>query len=898
MKSIETRAQFAGEGLTAQSNPSTLEVRGTIFMPEGSEEIPQQNPKGPPVYKDIVPESAMQSKERIETETFLGGRIEIKGPEDEALARSFWEKFYKQQGKILDELPAEDRSTVEMAIKEGILPRLSGGAPGIDLTGITDLEIRNWGNQFNRHLTSTGESSEVLRELWRDLAGKTIRPEQEGDKNLLLQKIDEVIVSRRTQEIQDAIDARNVALQERFGFYLQPADIVILKEDPVKWLDAQFDVLYKLAQEGQELTSPIINNLQTVASEAMRYVQYNNPDFMDEFQRMFTTRFHLIQMRAVIGYKGIEGIKQAAYSLQAHGLMRGMSLEEGRVGAMFNRLNELLEDERLKSENMHVFPETVNRLQDELIEEQDKLRDKGGIFAGKKREDIVRAVRTAFDIFVSSQRMAVIVARGKHLTGLDAYFADPASGPLNVYNLEDLLTGKFGIYNIYEEEILKEIKLDMARDSLVKKGINPNSVSEQDRIDLGRRLFRDIFAVPDFFSSGWRIEGVLYALEERLGEEVAKDLALFMRLKFAPENGREKIWEKIAIYRPEEVIRLFRERDNGRLNILYDRLGNIDNTLTPTADEKAREITVYDKFKDKYAAALKILREQGFQKDIPEQINMANLTQDQKELLNTALENQQAGDKVVEMFIQMQTYIKEQNLINSLVNDIKFEDIYTRTLLTDDALLDKLESDKWRTGDEERTVMPLSKRYGADQGGDAYVRIWNDTENAMRAGQNLVKFIKTENGEKRSEFAMEFADAASLYNGEEQRAKGIRYTIGTFLNLSKSDFIWDALGVGKLPFRKAMSKIEKIYGPQAYPMSRDELRRHLDQIHSILVFHADTEEKKIEAAHFYKDLEGLLEVTPKDAVKRRSVSLLFYLILAAIIEGYEVTGLKEVTGKK
>ena len=72
----------------------------------------------------------------------------------------------------------------------------------------------------------------------------------------------------------------------------------------------------------------------------------------------------------------------------------------------------------------------------------------------------------------------------------------------------------------------------------------------------------------------------------------------------------------------------------------------------------------------------------------------------------------------------------------------------------------------------------------------------------------------------------------------------------------------------------------------------------MDQIHSILVFHANTEEEKLEAARFYKDLEGLLEVTAKDAVKRRAASLLFYLILAAIIEGYELSGVKEVTGKK
>lgn len=883
--------------LTGNTNPSTLEVRGNIFMAEpGSphREPPKIN-QGLPIDRDITQKPTPDK---------------IQG------------KWEEELGMPFEKMPDDMRQVVGLLKKDGILPgSIAGGAPDIDMTGINDLEIRNFGNQYNRHLTNAGETSEVLRDLWKDLVNKSVRPEQEAERNLLLQRMDESIARARQQEKKEAEDraaAQESKREERFGFYLQSEDLDILRVNPVKWLDSQFDTLYNLAQEGQELSSPVINNMQTVVSEAIRYIQYNRPEELDQFQRLFTIRFNLIQMRTTIGYKSIQNIQETAYKLQVHGLMYGLSLEEGRVGKMFNRLHEMLEDRRLNSEKFHVTPELINRLQDDLIKEQADLSEIGGIFAVKAIEgetepdrkkrieaDVRRAVRTAFDILVSSQRMAVIVARGKHLTENDAYFSDPASGPLNVYNLEELLTEKFGIFNVQEQELLRQMKLDMADNHLKKNKLGVHSMSEEEREDLGKRLFRDLFAVPDFFTSGWRIKGVVDALEERLGKEKAKEFALFMRLrnsknklededkKKLPEDQPElkrDVWNKIAKYRPEEIMRLFRERDQGRLVNLDKEILEIDDLLQSEEGE-----TVYDKFKHKYGKALNTLREQGFEKDAPEQTDMANLTAGQKELVRKLLiGDPEAGDKVVKIFTKMQERIGKENMIDDLMTDSKFEDIYTRTLVLDDALLNKLELDTWNG----EAVTPLSKRYGADQGGDALVRVWNDTANAIKAGQSLIGFIKTENGEKRGEQALAFADAAAQYNGEQNRAKIVRFTMGTFLNLSKQDFMWDALGVGKLPFRRAMSKIEEIYGPQAHPMSRDELRAQLDNLHSVLVYHSNDEKGMKTATEFYRDLEVLLEVTAMDATKRRAVSLLFYLILAAMLEGYELSGIKQASGGK
>ena len=54
--------------------------------------------------------------------------------------------------------------------------------------------------------------------------------------------------------------------------------------------------------------------------------------------------------------------------------------------------------------------------------------------------EIKRAIGTAYDVFVSSQRQAVITARGKTFARRRCLLFRCCGGPLNVHNLEDLLT--------------------------------------------------------------------------------------------------------------------------------------------------------------------------------------------------------------------------------------------------------------------------------------------------------------------------------------------------------------------------------------------------------------------------------------------------------------------------
>lgn len=899
--------EFEG-GLTRQPNNFTLKSEGRFMsnqpgVGEG-QPIAEQRPTG-----------QNDSNSPLWFKTAVAGQTEQ--PDTDWVQKEA-EDLAREKGLDPKTLPTEVMGAFKKHIRErGHSLGAMNVPPGLfDPGQFTNLSLKDVANTINavnrvdqRFLERRKETIEKLIESG-GLIGPDIQEARDflanitGLENSLAQQI-----SRQGQE-------------ERFGFYLQPKDIEILREPggPIKWLDTQFDVLYRSVQQGQELNAPVVNNLQTVASEAIRYLTYNfDPKVLDEFQTQFTIRFHLMSMRVAISYRtGVDQVKQQALSLGAHGLFEGFAMQDGKVGEVFNRFCELLDDQRRATgKTNHITPEIANNLQDKVIQEQENLARKGiGPFAsdeaGIRTANIIRSVRLAYDVFVSSQRQAVIVARGRHLTSNEAYFSDPASGILNVYNLEDLLTQKFGFFSVYDDEFLRRIKLDMARESIKKnKKDHPEygNLSEKEKLDLGTRLFRDIFAVPDFFTSGWRIQGLLGALEERLvarfgereGKERAKQMALFMRLKSSYtkkdykteewQDDRKEVWENIAKFRPEEIVGLFRERagNDSRLTDLFRNDVFVRNNVTG-----------YDQFKNKYGIIIRHLREKGY-KDF-KQLNIGGngFSQEEKNDIARYFDgDQRVANELIEMYKLMTVF--GQDSIEDLIHGNKFEDIYTRTINVDDALLSELEKTELTYRDEngnlitKRGFTPLSQKYAADHGGDALVRIWSDTEQAVNGAKGLVNYIRDQ--EKKPDNAIAFAEAISQYNGLSGRAKCIRFTIGTFLALSKKDLFWDAAALEKLPFRLPMSEIEKIYGTAAKPMGRDEILDQIDKINTLLVaaLHTKAREgelspedfkKELEKAHeMKKDLREVAEVTALDIAKTKTLGVLLFLILAVIAEG-------------
>ena len=98
----------------------------------------------------------------------------------------------------------------------------------------------------------------------------------------------------------------------------------------------------------------------------------------------------------------------------------------------------------------------------------------------------------------------------------------------------------------------------------------------------------------------------------------------------------------------------------------------------------------------------------------------------------------------------------------------------------------------------KRGIVPLSKMFGTDKGGDAYVRIWNDTANGMKAGQSLVGFMKNvehdeENDKKQQELlVMQCTSIMENYG----RAK-YKVHQAAFLIASLQDLMSDSAGISK-----------------------------------------------------------------------------------------------------
>ncbi len=693
---------------------------------------------------------------------------------------------------------------------------------------------------------------------------------------------------------------------DRFGFYLQKKDLDLLRTEPMAWLENQFDTLYQVADEGQELNSPVVSNIQNVWTEAVRYLQDIKSDahVQSEFASSFLIRLNLIFMRSAIDHRSIESAKEMSQRLQAHGLLTALSFEGGRVQKMYSRLSEALEDKRLAAPNFHVDAEMISKLQSDLQQEQIDLAQEGfGAWgadyekyiaertsdkADEKERDaikevarktigrgILRATRTAYDAFVVSQRQGVIVARGHTFKDGDVYISDPI-GIFNIYNYEDLLTGKFSLFNETELQFQDEIKLGIARDKLSKTDFK--KLSEEERLDYGKRVLRDLYGVADFFSSGWRIKGfqkTIKAILESKGIDAAKeeDFGLFLRLK----EKREKThgtWEKIAEIRPEEIVRLYRERADEHPE-LKDTLDRFFKGHAFDGFREADSAKTYDKFKREFGPVIQYLRQKGYDEFRALKIGTEGFTNEEKRMITSYLGSEKA-DKLEQMFAELTTVADKENIREDLMKNEKFEDIYTRVMLVDDALLDKLETP------EDKNITPVSKYWSSEVGGDGLVRNFNDTEHAIKAANAYFKFIEESDPGEKVKAGLTAAEEASTYGGQDVKVDALQYTVGTLFKLSKIPIALESLGVAKLPFRKAMNRMQQIYGPSWKNWSSDELRAEADKLRDHFISIPGGKGEKV-----FKKIEKLWSIKGLDFAKRRALSLFLFLILASIVEmGY------------
>ncbi len=822
------------------------------------------------------------------------------------------------------------------------------------------------------------------------------------------------------------------ARSERIGLYLQDDDRSQLMVDPQGWMDKKFDLLYLAAQSGQELDSQVLQGIQGLVGEANQFLSRRFEKAaemgdiaerdryqvsLDLFNRTFATRINLLVGRVVIDRRsGMEQIAGAWGKLRAEGLIGSLSFDNARVGAMFNRMDEFLEDIRLGEggEKAHLTTKMVSNMQKRIEEEQFQLAHKDvGVFAEEARHirklykinepgtreeikarqinadealraEVRRAVRTAYDVFVNSQRLAIISARGRHLEGTDAYLSDPG-GAFSFFNSQDLLIEKYGILNKPQREFMEYIQMDMAESEEYPDPKEKGTLTQKQLKERGKHLYRDLSAAPDFFSSSWRVKVILqqiedvtrYKLENELivddllknrrseeisGSEVlenfrdfmsmrlgavdltglseeqearlkrdmvrdfvrgnntyedghlisgltidqrkgyiqglvsedqaiqlgkdarikAKDFALFMQIRqpgpayeaFGEEGNelqkkawRENAWKKVVQYKPEEIMRIVRER--------MDPEYGPDKAFLDKANAVFSEVGgSYDEFKKKYGAVIKSIREDGFREGAGRQINFGTgegLTTEQKEIINKVMGGPDHAEKVIRTYGHMQEFINSNGVISSLTKSWRYEDLYTRTITVDDALLSDLEYVPQNSG-----LTRISQVWTNEGGADALQRNGNDFKNNEVAARHQLEVTTKESEDEILKASEAHAHATGQYNGPDSTARVFRYGYGSELRFGLQNRFVDVLQIGKLPFRLSSSKREDVRGPGMKPLTSEEGRGKIDHVMGML-------EGSNDHGKYLHQLEKLLRADAASRMKDRLYGAMFYILLAMMI---------------
>lgn len=522
------------------------------------------------------------------------------------------------------------------------------------------------------------------------------------------------------------------------------------------------------------------------------------------------------------------------------------------------------------------------------------------------RQTITRSVRFAYDLLICSQRDAVIASRGSvDINDIERFRSDPTG--INAYNLETFLISKFGLLNYEEQEFFDDIKVELARNELrYNKKKSPSEIGAMSKHELeaiGTELFKDLFAVPDLYSSGWRMDAIAKGLNARLGEERAQNLALFMRLRQGNDDQRREIWNKIGIYYPEEIARIIREKRannpefvgcfNNDLFTPKDRNGN---QLPDKADGIEKVQFRYDNFRERFDPVIRYLREENLNKYITggtdQLLDLTHLSQEQIEAVDNAL-YAGAAEELQAMYAQLQSTLNTKDMRNMLVSDVRFKDIYTRVMRVDDIPLALLQ-------DTKGNHASISSELASQPGNDALVRAWGDTNIAQEAAQKLVAFLKGgPMGDKgldgKIHTAEEFAEKVGAYNGVDAAAEMVRSTAGSLLLMAEEKPILDYLGINHLPFNLPVSRTQEIFGPGAKSLTRGEIQEMMFHLQERLMKAGHSEEQAHEIVNQLKERLG---VTRADMVKMQIVALFILLLLAAASISIDVVDLKGMTSGK
>jgi hypothetical protein len=793
---------------------------------------------------------------------------------------------------------------------------------------------------------------------------KTENPAASEEAQELINYLDNV-----RKDVEDIQANTTREARSTFQLSLTTEDMDSLQTNPMEWLDNQFDRLYSVATEGQELDSPIVGAIQNQVEAASRFLGTtaegkSKPELIQQFNAGFINRLNLLFARSSIEQRNMEGISGLSKRIQAHGILNTLTFENNLVNKMHNRINEVYDDIRITLPQQHITPEEHAQIQQKVIDEYYKLVNSDeellkelGIteyMSDTRKEKIAkasikRAVRTAYDHFVASQREAVIVARGEALPtekSLEGILADP-SGLFMMFNYEQLLVSKFNLLNHAQAEFFSAIKRRYAEsvlktkfekeggsiDSWVRERVNTDpsikeeahehhmSLKDAALVSYGTDLIKDLMLVNDFYSSPWRLDQFMKQLDEYMlyqfalkkGVKIsdldegdrknalkqAGDFALFMRLRqihgsttTPPKEkpaAKEAVWGKIATYRPEDIVRLFREHEgldsNGKPEL--EKVNNAFKKILG-GQELPSGSMYYDKFKEKYAGALRLIREKGFEKEPPEQIDFSNISSYPRyvDLLNKMLGEGEA-QKIEELYKTLKEFAGDQKTIKKLMNDVRFGYVYSRAYTVDDGLLNKME-----IVDESKGLKTaLSRKLSVESGGDAYVRAFNDATVATEGHTAFLSFLMAESPEEKLKAARTAAASTKRYASPAAGAMVFRQLYGNYLlmgNVADGNWfsmrtIYETFDLKNLPFNRRINELQRIFGPHAKVYNHDEMTHFLNEFRDDLT---KSGHDKKEAEALWWEMRRLAKTRPHDDLRFKAGRALIYAMLAILLSGY------------
>jgi len=474
--------------------------------------------------------------------------------------------------------------------------------------------------------------------------------------------------------------------------------------------------------------------------------------------------------------------------------------------------------------------------------------------------------------------------------------------------------------------------------------------------DYGSELMKDLMQVNDWYSSGWKLDEFMKQIDQNMQYRMVKqrqkegvnikhiselsesdrqlalnranEFGLFMRLrniqggtyynlpkeKWKKMDGKAKdlhkdekrteVWGMIAKYKPEDVVRMFREHgDHHQHELAAVNRAFTEAGITLSAADQANDLTLYDVFKRDYGASLRLIRELGYSTKIydnelgewvedwnklPEQIDFAQIMNrpEYVNLLNNMLSEKgpNSAQTIATLFGKLQSFAGNPDTIKKLMKDPRFAQANLRTFTVDDGLLDRMEFEDLNMG-----LTALSKKLSPESGGDAYKRTFNDAVAATETHKQYITFLTAESEDDKLKAALAMASTVKAYRDPHIAALVFRHTFGSYKlmgTLTEKDkgaarTWYELMDWKRKPNKGPVNELQEIFGPEAPAFNNDDMLLFLD--------HHKTDFVGSHGEEFWDEMKELSRTRTKDRSRFQVYRGLLFFMLWIFYEGYNAT---------